>query len=90
MSEKCIRSVSAAAMMCFQDLNDLERGVIVGAREIGHNISEVAMKFGFSRTTIPRVYREYRVSGKTSNFRHRCCRKKDLEETGPLTSDANP
>ncbi|GBN37667.1 hypothetical protein AVEN_77479-1 [Araneus ventricosus] len=35
------------------------------------------------------MYREYRVSGKTSNFRHRCGRKKDLEKTGPLTSDAN-
>ncbi|GBM27768.1 hypothetical protein AVEN_183074-1 [Araneus ventricosus] len=90
MSDKCIRSVPAAAMACFQDLSDSERGVIVGAREMGHSISEVAMKFGFSRTTIPRVYREYRVSGKTSNFLHRCGRKKDLEKTGPLASDANP
>ncbi|GBM77270.1 hypothetical protein AVEN_265575-1 [Araneus ventricosus] len=43
---------------------------------MGHNISEVEMKFGFSRTTISRVYREYRESGKTSNLRHRCGRKK--------------
>ncbi|GBM30310.1 hypothetical protein AVEN_204672-1 [Araneus ventricosus] len=90
MSNKCIRSVPDAAMACFQDLSDFERGVIVGAREMGHSIFEVAMEFGFSRTTISRVYREYRVSGKTSNFRHRCGRKKDLEKTGPLTSDANP
>ncbi|GBO27141.1 hypothetical protein AVEN_152737-1 [Araneus ventricosus] len=90
MSDKCIRSVPAAAMACIQDLSDFERGVIVGAREMGHSISEVAMKFGFSRTTISRVYRDYWVSGKTSNFRHRCGRKKDLEKTGPLTSDANP
>ncbi|GBM38674.1 hypothetical protein AVEN_37467-1 [Araneus ventricosus] len=76
MSDKCIRSVSAAAMACFQDLSDFERGVIVDAREMGHSISEVEMKFGFSNTTITRVYREYRVSGKTSNFRHRCGRKK--------------
>ncbi|GBL90080.1 hypothetical protein AVEN_37351-1 [Araneus ventricosus] len=62
MSHKCIRSVPASAMACFQDLSDFERGVIVGAREMGHSISEVAMKFGFSRTTISRVYREYRVS----------------------------
>ncbi|GBL78697.1 hypothetical protein AVEN_65262-1 [Araneus ventricosus] len=62
MSDKCIRSVPAAAMACFQDLSDFERGVIVGAREMGHSISEVPMKFGFSRTTISRVYREYRVS----------------------------
>ncbi|GBM34686.1 hypothetical protein AVEN_191841-1 [Araneus ventricosus] len=90
MSDKCIRSVPAAAMACFQDLSDFERGVIVGAREMGHSISEVAMKFGFSRTTISRVYREYRASSKTSNFRHRWGRKNDLERIGPLTSDANP
>ncbi|GBM02994.1 hypothetical protein AVEN_14509-1 [Araneus ventricosus] len=88
MSDKCIRSVPAAAMACSQDLSDF--GVIVDAREMGHSISEVAMKFGFSRITISRVYLEYRVSGKTSNFRHRCGQKKDIEKTGPLTSDANP
>ncbi|GFW50321.1 HTH_Tnp_Tc3_2 domain-containing protein [Trichonephila clavipes] len=38
------------------------------------------MKFGFSRTTILRVYREYRESGETSNLRHHCCRKKIMEE----------
>ncbi|GBM11596.1 hypothetical protein AVEN_180146-1 [Araneus ventricosus] len=90
MSDRCIRSVSAAAMACFQDLSDFEHGVIVGAREMGHSISEVAMKFGFSSTTISRVYREYRVPGKTSKFRYWCGRKKDLEKNGPLTSDANP
>ncbi|GBO24320.1 hypothetical protein AVEN_224862-1 [Araneus ventricosus] len=62
MSDKCIRSVPAAAMAGYQDLSDFERGVIIGAREMGHSISDVAMKFGFSRTTISRVYREYRVS----------------------------
>ncbi|GBN22981.1 hypothetical protein AVEN_87695-1 [Araneus ventricosus] len=67
-------------MAGYQDLGGFERGVIVGARHMGHSISEVAMKFGFSRTTISRAYREYRVSGKTSNFRHRCCRKKTLKE----------
>ncbi|GBM32417.1 hypothetical protein AVEN_239807-1 [Araneus ventricosus] len=85
MSDKCIRSVPAAAMAGYQDLSDFERGVRFGAREMGQSISEVAMKFGFSRTTISQVCREYRVSGKTSNFRHRCGRKKDLEKTGPLT-----
>ncbi|GBN64993.1 hypothetical protein AVEN_175641-1 [Araneus ventricosus] len=67
-------------MAFYQDLSDFERGVIVGAREMGHSISEVAMKFGFARTTISRVYREYRVSGKTSNFRHRFRRRKTLKE----------
>ncbi|GFX21521.1 HTH_Tnp_Tc3_2 domain-containing protein [Trichonephila clavipes] len=38
------------------------------------------MKFGFSCTTISRVYREYRESGKTSNLRHRCGRKKNMQE----------
>ncbi|GBM98152.1 hypothetical protein AVEN_167423-1 [Araneus ventricosus] len=90
MSDKCIRSVPAAAMAGYQDLSDFELGVIVGAREMGHSIPEVAMKFGFSRTTISRVYREYRVSGKTSNFLHGWGPEKDLERTGPLTSDANP
>ncbi|GBM56534.1 hypothetical protein AVEN_140602-1 [Araneus ventricosus] len=80
MSDKCIRSVPAAAMAGYQDLSDFERGVIIGAREMGHSISEVAMKFGFSRTTISRMYREYRVSGKTSNFRHQCGQKKTLKE----------
>ncbi|GBN95590.1 hypothetical protein AVEN_229811-1 [Araneus ventricosus] len=67
-------------MADYQDLSDFERGIIVGAREMGHSISEVAMEFGFSRTTISRVYREYRVSGKRSNFRHRCDRKKTLKD----------
>ncbi|GBN05564.1 hypothetical protein AVEN_124603-1 [Araneus ventricosus] len=80
MSDKCIRLVPASAMAGYQDLSDFECGVIIGARDIGHSISEVAMKFGFSRTTNSRVYREYRVSGKTSNFRHRCGRKKTLKE----------
>ena len=67
-------------MAGYHDLSDFERGVIVGAREMGHSISEVAMKFGFSRTTISRVYSEYRKYGKTSNYGHRCGREKTLKE----------
>ncbi|GBM19148.1 hypothetical protein AVEN_79870-1 [Araneus ventricosus] len=67
-------------MTGYQDLSEFERGVIVGAREMGHSIPEVAMKFVFSRTIISRVYREYRESGKTSNLRHRWCRKKIMQE----------
>ncbi|GBM91031.1 hypothetical protein AVEN_251289-1, partial [Araneus ventricosus] len=67
-------------MAGYQDLSEFERGVIVGALEMGRSISEVAMKFGFSRTTISRVYREYRESGKTSNLRHRCGRKMIVQE----------
>ncbi|GFW76692.1 HTH_Tnp_Tc3_2 domain-containing protein [Trichonephila clavipes] len=64
-------------MAAYQDLSESERDVIVGTREMEHSISEIAMKFGFSRTTISRVCREYRESGKTSNLRHRCGRKKN-------------
>ncbi|GBO31765.1 hypothetical protein AVEN_175800-1, partial [Araneus ventricosus] len=77
VSGTIVRSVTAATMEGYQDLSEFERDVIVGAREMGHSISEVAMKFGFSRTTISRVYREYRESGKTSN---RCGRKKIMQE----------
>ncbi|GBM35291.1 hypothetical protein AVEN_38157-1 [Araneus ventricosus] len=68
MSDKCTRSVPASEMAGYQDLSDFERGLIIGAREMGHSISEVAMKFGFSRATNSRVYCEYRVSCKTSNL----------------------
>ena len=67
-------------MARYHDLSEFERGVIVGAREMGHSISEVAMRWGYSRTTISRMYREYRESGKTSTLRHRCDRKKILQE----------
>ncbi|GBM35107.1 hypothetical protein AVEN_40334-1 [Araneus ventricosus] len=67
-------------MAGYQDLSNFERGFIVGAREMRHSISEVAMKFGYSHTAISRVYYEYRVSGKTSNLRHRRDQKKTLKE----------
>ncbi|GBO20086.1 hypothetical protein AVEN_163355-1 [Araneus ventricosus] len=88
MSDKCIKSVPAAAMASFQDLSDFERGVIVGAREIGHRISEVAMKFGFSRTTISRVYREYRVSvmGIIEDIRDALLHAVEKRSPPPLTS----
>ncbi|GBM88949.1 hypothetical protein AVEN_146640-1 [Araneus ventricosus] len=67
-------------MAGYQVLSNFERGFIVGAREMGHSISEVAMKFVYSHTTISRVYHEYRVSGKTSNLRLRRDQKKTLKE----------
>ncbi|GBM45004.1 hypothetical protein AVEN_225750-1 [Araneus ventricosus] len=90
MSGKCIRSVPAAAIAGYQDLSDFERGVIISAREMGHSISEAEKKYRFSRTTISRVYREYRVSGKTSIFRRRWARKKTLKELAIDCLDANP
>ncbi|GFU40114.1 uncharacterized protein TNCV_3767791 [Trichonephila clavipes] len=53
---------------------------ILGHSRMGHSISEVAMKFRFSRTTISRVYHEYRESGNTSNLRHRRGLKKVSQE----------
>lgn len=68
--------VPAATMVGYQVLSDLERGVVVGgAREIGHSIFEIAMKFAFLLTTISRMFCEYRIFNKTSNLRHRCSRK---------------
>ncbi|GBM39304.1 hypothetical protein AVEN_171383-1 [Araneus ventricosus] len=89
MSDKCIRSVTSAAMAGYQDLSGFERGVIIGAREMGHSISEVEMKFGFSRTTISQVYREYGYPVK-HQISAIGAAGKDLERTRPLTSDANP
>ncbi|GBM12308.1 hypothetical protein AVEN_155306-1 [Araneus ventricosus] len=71
VSGTVVRLVTAATMAGYQDLSEFERGVIVGAREIGHSIPGVAMKFGFSPTAISRVYSEYRESGKTSNPRRK-------------------
>ncbi|GBM91641.1 hypothetical protein AVEN_107749-1 [Araneus ventricosus] len=82
VSGTVVRSVTAATTTGYQDLSEFECGVIVGAREMGHSISEVAMKFGFSRATISRMYREYRESGKISNLRQRCGRKKIMQERG--------
>ncbi|GFT67672.1 HTH_Tnp_Tc3_2 domain-containing protein [Trichonephila clavipes] len=49
---------------------EFEYGVIDGAQEMGHSISEVAMEFGFLRTAIPQVYREHReCSNATTSLR---------------------
>ncbi|GFX41405.1 HTH_Tnp_Tc3_2 domain-containing protein [Trichonephila clavipes] len=47
---------------------------------MGLGMRKEAMKFGFSRMTISRVYREYRESGKTTNLRYFCGRKKTMQE----------
>ncbi|GFX05687.1 HTH_Tnp_Tc3_2 domain-containing protein [Trichonephila clavipes] len=46
---------------------------------MGYKISDIAMKFGFSRTTISRVYREYRESDQTSNLQYCCSPKKIVQ-----------
>ncbi|GFT86239.1 HTH_Tnp_Tc3_2 domain-containing protein [Trichonephila clavipes] len=58
------------------------RQSLVGAGKRGQSISEIAMRFGFLRTTISRMYREYRESAKPSHLRHRCCQKKIMQERG--------
>ncbi|GFS50910.1 HTH_Tnp_Tc3_2 domain-containing protein [Trichonephila clavipes] len=75
-----VRWVTAATMTGYQDLSEIERGVIFGAREMGHIISELVRKFRLSSTIISRLYRENQESGKTSNLRHRCGRKKIIQE----------
>ncbi len=40
------------------NLSDVERGMVVGARQAGLSISKTADLLGFSCTTISRVYRE--------------------------------
>lgn len=55
-----------------RDLSVFERGEIIGARRIGHSISEVMQALGFSRITVSRMYREYIHSDKTIPARVNC------------------
>ena len=80
VSSAGVRSVTAAKMAGDHDFSEFDPGVIFGAREMGHSISEVAICWGFSHTIVSRVHREYQESGKTSNLWHRYCRNKNLQE----------
>ncbi|GFW81443.1 uncharacterized protein TNCV_377911 [Trichonephila clavipes] len=80
--------VTAATTAGYYDLSEFERGVIVGAREMRHSISEVSMKFGFSLTTISRVYREYQESGKDQIY-DIAVAERDHARTGPTMTEEN-
>ncbi|GFY13578.1 transposable element Tcb2 transposase [Trichonephila clavipes] len=51
------------------DLDAFDRGQIVRARRMGHLISEIVRRLGFSRSTVSRVYQECMEGGqKTSDW----------------------
>ncbi len=58
-----------------EDLNDFERGMVVGTRRAGLSISKTADLLGFSLTTISRVYRECPKKRKYPNDWQLCGRK---------------
>lgn len=60
---------STVRMACYHDLSHFQRGVILGAREMGDSLPEIDAKLGFSRTTISWLHREYKNSGKSPNLR---------------------
>uniref|UniRef100_A0AAY4AVE3 Transposase Tc1-like domain-containing protein n=1 Tax=Denticeps clupeoides TaxID=299321 RepID=A0AAY4AVE3_9TELE len=66
------------------DLSEFDRGMIVGARRSGCSISQAADLLGFSRSTVSRVYREWRERQKTSSQRHYCGRKHLVDELGQV------
>lgn len=80
MTGKAVRLAPATTMAGFKDLSYFENGITVGVREMEHIISEVAMKFRFSRTTVSRVKHKYRVAGRTSDIQQRCSIEKALNE----------
>ncbi len=54
------------------NLSDFERGMVVGDRRAGLNISKTADLQEFSHTTISRVYREWSEKEKISSERQLC------------------
>ncbi len=55
--------VGITSMGKLPDLDAFDREQIVGARRIGHSISEIIRQLEFSRSTVSRVYQEYMDGG---------------------------
>lgn len=71
-------------MAAYQNLNVFEGVVIVGDHEMGYTISEIKTKFGFSRSTISRLYLDdYKTLRKMSSVRHQCDPRKALDDPAP-------
>lgn len=58
MSDEGVRSVPAATKAGYPFISDFECGAKFGTLEMRHSISETEIQFGFSGTTISRMYRE--------------------------------
>ncbi|GFV88209.1 hypothetical protein TNCV_3243581 [Trichonephila clavipes] len=74
-------------MAGYQHLNEFEIGVVIGAREMGHSISEVAMTFGFFHV---RPFHECNVNiGNTVKHQIYDIAEagKDHARTGPTSTD---
>ncbi|GFX45053.1 uncharacterized protein TNCV_3431021 [Trichonephila clavipes] len=54
------------------DLDTFDRGQIVGARRMGHSVSEIVRQLGFSRSRVSRVYQEYMDGGQKTSDRTNC------------------
>ena len=67
-------------MTARRELTDFERGMLVGARRMGHAISEIVREFNIPRSTVSRVCREYEISGITSHHGQRSGRPPALKD----------
>uniref|UniRef100_W5MIY1 Transposase Tc1-like domain-containing protein n=1 Tax=Lepisosteus oculatus TaxID=7918 RepID=W5MIY1_LEPOC len=63
-----------------KDLTEFERGMIVGARLCGASLAQTARKVLKSRTTVCRVFKDWRTAQKRSTDRSRCGRKRLVSE----------